>query len=43
MAAGLDEAERRRRLRTRNLAVVAALVAFVALVYIVAIVRMTGG
>jgi len=37
------EAERRRRLRARNLAVMAALLAFVALVYVVSIVRMTGG
>ena len=41
--AGLDEKERRRRLRSRNLAVLAALLAFVARVYIVSIVRMTGG
>ena len=39
----LDAAERRRRLRSRNLAVLAALLGFVALVYVVAIVRMAGG
>ena len=43
LAGDLDAAERRRRLRHRNLAVLAALLAFVALIYVVAIVRMTGG
>ena len=35
-------AERRRRLRARNLAVLLALLAFVALIYVVSIVRMSG-
>ena len=43
MAAPIDQVERKRRLRSRNLAVLAALLGFVALVYIVAIVRMAGG
>jgi hypothetical protein len=42
--AALTPAEdRRRRLRGRNLAVMAALFAFVVLIYAVAIVRMAGG
>jgi predicted anti-sigma-YlaC factor YlaD len=39
----VDAATRRRRLRSRNLAVVAVLLSFVLLVYLVAIVRMSGG
>jgi hypothetical protein len=35
--------ERRRRLRGRNLAVMAVLLAFVLLVYAISIVRMAGG
>ena len=35
--------ERRKRLRQRNWALLAALVAFVALVYVVTIVKMKGG
>ncbi len=37
---GRDEAERKRRLRQRNLIVLALLIAWVALIYLVAIVRM---
>jgi hypothetical protein len=37
-----NEAERKRRLRTRNLALFAALLAFVVIVYMVSIVRMGG-
>ena len=43
VAGPVDAAERRRRLRSRNLALLAALLGFVALVYVVAIVRMAGG
>ncbi len=43
VAAPLTAEERRRRLRGRNLAVMAALLAFVVLVYAVAVVRMAGG
>lgn len=35
--------EQRRRLRSRNLAVMAVLLALVALIYLVSIVRMGGG
>ena len=38
-----DSDELRRRLRSKNLALVAALLAFVALIYAVSIVRMSGG
>jgi hypothetical protein len=37
-----DPGERRKQLRSRNLALLAALLAFVVLIYIVAIVRMGG-
>lgn len=40
---GTESATRRRRLRSRNLAVVAVLLSFVLLVYLVSIVRMSGG
>lgn len=35
--------EQRRRLRSRNLAVMAVLLALVALIYVISIVRMGGG
>lgn len=38
----LNDAERKRRLRLRNLALAAALLAFVVIVYLVSIVRMGG-
>lgn len=38
-----DAALRQRRLRARNLALLAALLAFVAIVYLVTFVRMGGG
>jgi hypothetical protein len=38
-----DAEQRRRRQRTKNLALVAVLLAFVALIYVVSIVRMSGG
>lgn len=38
-----DDPERRKRLRGRNLAVLAALFALVALFYAITIVRMSGG
>lgn len=38
-----DPAERRRRLRNRNLAVAGILAALVVLFYVVAIVKMSGG
>ena len=41
MTPGIDE--QRRRLRSRNLAVLAVLLALVALIYVVSIVRMGGG
>jgi hypothetical protein len=41
--ATVPDAEAARRLRSKNIAVLAALVAFVALVYVVAMVRMSGG
>jgi hypothetical protein len=37
------DAERQRRLRHRNWALLGALIGFVALVYIITIVRLTGG
>ncbi len=46
MSAGRDPGEaalRQRRLRARNLAMMAALLAFVAIVYVVSIVKMGGG
>ncbi len=42
MADGRDSAERSRRLRMRNWALFAVLVAFVLIVYVVSIVRMGG-
>lgn len=39
----LDPAERKRRLRSRNLAVAGVLAALVVLFYVVAIVKMSGG
>lgn len=38
-----DDDERRRRVRSRNYAMLAALLALVALFYVITIVRMSGG
>lgn len=43
MEHGHDDDERRRRVRSRNYAMLAALLALVALFYVITIVRMSGG